>query len=333
MKEKNKIVIGIILSILISGVVLFFYSFSLNKNIINSIFFSLNYEKFIVAIILVTLSFVFDGVKHFIVFRILDQKIGIFPSINSCFVTGYFSSVTPFSVGGQPFQIYYLNKKGVDSAYATQVVLLRLFEMISLMFFIDLSYIIFFSHNITGISQNIIFLGLILTFLSSIVILLGIAFPKTIGKLLRVLKKVKILSKIVNFDKIEHWFHKLDIVIKKIFREHKWLIFIDFIMMFILLIFQSYVFYYSIKIFTNINIPFFKFFSIVNIVNAVAFLVPTPGASGSFEIIYTNVFSSFSPNKEAIIKGVLFYRFLSYYLLIIFGTIILLPFAFKKDKV
>ncbi|ANQ53333.1 hypothetical protein XJ44_02195 [Thermosipho affectus] len=332
MKKKNKIIIGIILSIIISGVILLFYSFSLNKNIIKTIFFSINYKEFLCAIILVLLSFILDGIKHYIVFKTLNQKINLISSINSCFVTGYFSSVTPFSMGGQPFQIYYLNKHGVDSAYATQIVFLRLFEMISLMFFIDLNYIVFLSNKIYGISNKIIFLGLILTLASSIAILFGIVFPKTFIKLLHTFKKWNFLSKIVNFERLENWFHKLDMVIKKIFNEHKKLILVDFIMMFLLLIFQSYVFYYSISIFTNMNLSFFKFFSITNIVNAVAFLVPTPGASGSFEIVYTNVLSEFATDKEAIIKGVLFYRFLSYYLLIIIGTIILIPLIKKKTN-
>ncbi|RDI92547.1 hypothetical protein Ob7_00605 [Thermosipho africanus Ob7] len=331
-KDKKMITFGIILSIIISGIVIFFYSFSLNKNILLSIFSKLSFEKILFSAILMILSFVFDGIKHYIVFKSLNQKISLISSINSCFVTGYFSAVTPFSVGGQPFQIYYLNKKGIKSTYATQVVFLRLFEMILLMFLVDLTYIFILKNNVIGISRSIITLGLILTLLSSTVILFSILFPKIFIKILEVFKKSKFLNKFIKFEKLENWFIELDETIRYILKNHKLLIAIDFVMMFALLIFQSYVFYYSINIFTELNIPFLHFFSIVNIINAVAFLVPTPGASGSFEIIYSHVLSSFSKKPSLIVNGVLYFRFLSYYLVILIGTLVLIKFVKIKEN-
>ncbi|SHH30657.1 lysylphosphatidylglycerol synthase transmembrane domain-containing protein [Thermosipho atlanticus] len=329
---NKKIYFGIIGSVVISGLVLFAYSATLSKNIILHILNSITLKELIIAIILTILSFVIDGIKHYLVFKTLGQKINLISSINSCFITAYFSAITPFSVGGQPFQILYLNKKGVKSSYATQVVFLRLFEMIFLMFLIDITYIFIFSKNVAGISKNLVNIGILLTFLSSFIILLSIIFPKMISKLILTLAKIPLVKKIVNLEKIEKWFLELDDVIKKIFREHPFLLIYDMIMMFFLLLFQSYVFYYAISIFTNINIKFVEFFATINIVNAVAFLVPTPGASGSFELVFTNTLKPFAMNAELIIKGVLFYRFLSYYLVLTFGTIILFLPMFKKIK-
>ncbi|MDN5324354.1 MAG: glycosyltransferase 2 family protein [Thermosipho sp. (in: thermotogales)] len=327
---NKKIYVGIILSVIISGLVLFAYSATLNKNIILHILKSISLSHFIFAIILTIFSFVFDGIKHYIVFRNLGQKITLTSAINSCFITAYFSAVTPFSVGGQPFQILYLNKKGVKSSYATQVVFLRLFEMIFLMFLIDLTYIFVFSKNVFGISKNLIFLGLILTFLSSLTIILSIIFPKFISKIVLLISKIPLIKKFIKAEKIENWFHELDEVIKKIFREHKILLFLDIIMMFFLLMFQSYVFFYALNVFTPLKASFIEFFATVNIVNAVAFLVPTPGASGSFELVFTNALTPFASDKELIIKGVLFFRFLSYYLVLAIGTLILFLPIFKK---
>jgi len=329
---NKKIYIGILLSVVISGLVLFAYSASLNKNIILHILNSVSFYKFITAIFLTILSFVIDGIKYFIVFKVLGQKISPIAAINSCFITGYFSAVTPFSIGGQPFQILYLNKKGVKSSYATQVVFLRLFEMIFLMFLIDLTYIFAFSKNVAGISKNLISLGLILTFLTSLIILLSIIFPKLISKIVLLTSKIPLINRFFQAEKIESWFHELDEVIKKIFREHKFLLFLDLIMMFFLLMFQSYVFFYALNIFAPLRIKFIEFFATVNIVNAVAFLVPTPGASGSFEFVFTNALAPFAAEKELIIKGVLFFRFLSYYLVIIIGTLILFLNLLKPQK-
>lgn len=330
---SKKIYIGILSSVIISGLVLFAYSTSLNKNIILHILNSVSIYEFILAISLTLLSFVIDGIKHFIIFRALGQKINLISAINSCFIAAYFSAVTPFSVGGQPFQIMYLNKKGIKSSYATQVVFLRLFEMIFLMFLIDITYVFVFSKNVAGISKNLIFLGLFLTFISSLIILLSIIFPKIISKIILLTSKIPLINKFVNAEKIESWFHELDEVIRKIFREHKFLMFIDLIMMFLLLMFQSFVFFYAIDIFTPLKIKFIEFFATVNIVNAVAFLVPTPGASGSFEFVFTNALIPFATEKEFIIKGVLFFRFLSYYLVLIIGTLIVFLNLFKSKKI
>ncbi|MBO8160956.1 MAG: flippase-like domain-containing protein [Thermosipho sp. (in: Bacteria)] len=329
---NKKIYLGIIFSIIISSIVLFSFSATLNKNIILHIINSISLDQLVIAILLTILAFVIDGVKHYIIFNSLGQKLSLFSAVNSCFITAYFSAVTPFSVGGQPFQILYLNKKGIKSSYATQVVFLRLFEMIFLMFIIDITYVLVFSKNVAGISKKLIFLGLALTFISSLFILISIIFPKLISKIIVPFAKIPLIKRFIDAKKIENWFLELDEVVRKILNEHSFVLFIDLIMMFLLLLFQSYVFYYAINLFTEINLKFIEFFATVNIVNAVAFLVPTPGASGSYELVFTNAFKPFVTDKELIIKGVLFYRFLSYYLVLISGTLILLFSSFKKKE-
>lgn len=330
---NKKIYLWILLSIIISGIVFSFYSSTLNKNIIIDIFTSISPCKFFIALLILLLSFVFDGLKNYIVFKKLGQQLSFFSAVNSCFISVYFSIITPFSVGGQPFQILYLTKKGVKSSYATQVIFLRLFEMYFIMFLIDLYYIFFLSNNlILGISKKIIIVGLILTFTSSLLILLGIIFPKFISKIIILFSKIPLINRFIQIDKINNWFSELDYVIKKIFKEHRNLLFFDLIMMFFLLIITSFNFYYSITAFTNLNINFFEFFAINNIINAVAYLTPTPGSSGGYELVFTNFLKSFSTNKELIIKGVLFYRFLTYYLILAAGTVILLLTTFKRKN-
>jgi len=330
---NKKILIGIILSIIISGIVFSIYSTTLNKNIIIDIFTSISPFELFIALIILIISFIFDGIKHYVVFRSLGQQLSFFTALNSCFIAAYFSTITPFSIGGQPFQILYLTKKGVKSSYATQIVFLRLFEMIFLMFLIDLYYLSFLSNRILlGISRKLIILGLILTLISSLSILLSIIFPKFISKIILLVSKIPLISKFVQTDKIKNWFSELDSVIKKIFKEHRNLLFFDLVMMFILLILISFVFFYAINTFTKLNINFFEFFAITNIINAIAFLTPTPGASGGFELVFSKFLESFATNKELIIKGVLFYRFLSYYLILSLGTTILLISTLKEKK-
>lgn len=330
---SKKIYIWIILSVVISGIVFSAYSSALNKNIIVDIFTSLPPYKLFIALLILLISFFFDGLKNYIVFRSLGQKISFFSALNSCFVSVYFSIITPFSVGGQPFQIFYLTKKGVKSSYATQVIFLRLFEMYFIMFLIDLYYIFFLSNRmLLGISRKLIIFGLLLTFTFSLLILLSIIFPKFVSKMILLISKIPLINKFVHADKIENWFAELDFVIKKIFKEHRYLLLFDLVMMFFLLALTSFNFYYAINAFTKLKINFFEFFAINYIINAVAYLTPTPGSSGGYELVFSNFLKSFGESKELIIKGVLFYRFLSYYLILIFGTIILLIFAFKRKK-
>ncbi|QTA38846.1 flippase-like domain-containing protein [Thermosipho ferrireducens] len=329
MRKETRVIVGSIIAVIISAIVIYIYSFSLNKNIILNIFSSVKLSQIFIAILLTLFAFGFDGVKHYIVLKTLGQEITLLDAINSCFILAFFSAVTPFSAGGQPFQMVYLNKKGVESTYSMNVVMLRFFEMIFLMFLIDATYIFLFSGSISGISGSLINLGLVLTLATSIVVILGMLFPKKIARILSLIR-IPFLEKYIDRNSIEEWFYKLDYVVKTTFLEHKWLVFLDFIMMFVLLIIQSWVFYYAIKIFVPVHINFLQFLSIVNIVNTVVFLVPTPGASGSFEFIYSQALAPFAQNTEAIIKGVLFYRFLVYYLVLAVGIIILIVFAKKS---
>jgi len=65
---------------------------------------------------------------------------------------------------------------------------------------------------------------------------------------------------------------------------------------------------------------FFKFLSLLSLVNTVAYYAPTPGASGGIEGMYQLVFSPIV-GSEAVGAAILLWRIFSYYIPILIGLI------------
>ena len=85
----------------------------------------LNVEFFLVAIITVVAMMFLDSMKYYF---IMQATVGYskYSTVLKVSILGkYYDNITPFSSGGQPFQIYYLHKKGMSGGESSAIIFIK----------------------------------------------------------------------------------------------------------------------------------------------------------------------------------------------------------------
>ncbi|MDE7075737.1 MAG: flippase-like domain-containing protein, partial [Clostridia bacterium] len=80
-------------------------------------------------------------------------KFRIGTAAKTNFLGRYYDAVTPFSTGGQPMQIYYLNTKGISGGNSSAIVLIRYFS--SIMCWIILGAALMIAGTVQGVLDGV----------------------------------------------------------------------------------------------------------------------------------------------------------------------------------
>lgn len=243
--------------------------------------------------------------------------------------TNFFHAITPFSTGGQPYEIYRLAKDGVNvihSAnisvqnfiiYQTALVLLGIFAIIyNLVFNL-------FTDN--GILKGLVTLGFVINFLV-IVILFVITLFKKIDKVvvnffINILAKLKLIKdkemKKQNFEKYLSDFNEG----AKILFKNK-LKFILLVLIELLALILLYAVPYFLIIGVGLDVNIITVIVTSAYVMLIGSFVPIPGGTGGLEYGFIAFFGNFitGPILNALM---LIWRFVTYYFGMILGAIIL----------
>jgi len=267
--------------------------------------------------------------------------------------TQFFNAITPFAAGGQPFQVFYLNSRGIKAKDSTSIILMN-FVTYNIAFvlvgFVCLLYKLTFFNKLLKNGDlnyfNFLFQGegykyiLLIGFginVSVTVLTFFLAFSK---KIYHVLIEV-IWLKVINWPILRRF--KLELKTEKIvsaiddfnheiksLNQHKslWI---------------QAVFYHIVRIILFYAIPLFIFMALgqnvkgneINLIVGGIFVamvmsyIPSPGASGGAEGLFFVIFSFFFQNT--VITALLLWRFITYYLYLLFGFIALLTLNYTKN--
>ena len=261
---------------------------------------------------------------------------------DSFYVSGsefFFNAITPFSSGGQPFQAYAFKRRGMKLSDSTSVLLLNflayqvvlnLFSIICLAIYYNrlaeqIDSIIWFV--IVGFSINII----VMIFL----ILLGTT--KFMGKLLiwlmDLLSKIKFLKKLLANKKpaFEVYVAEMQGAFKEIAKSKRIWFSAVISKIFALLVYYSIPYFVFLAIGIDLNFKdIFYIIAMTSFALTISIWVPTPGASGGAELAFTTLFTGLiigygDPDNIAL-SGMLVWRLLTYYFLIIYGFIMYILF-------
>ena len=121
MKNK-KSVLNIIILVIITGLVLYFSLKDDFDNIIHEII-TLNPFWFLVAIFFVVCYWLFKAIEVHHVICDFKPDYKFKQTLKLMLSTQFFNAITPFASGGQPFQIYMLNKSGVKLTDSTNIII------------------------------------------------------------------------------------------------------------------------------------------------------------------------------------------------------------------
>ena len=255
------------------------------------------------------------------------------------FISGsefFFNAVTPFASGGQPFQAYALKQKNVSLADSTSDLLLNfLAYQVALNIVSGVCAIVFFNRLHSEIDNFIILfiVGFSINFLIMILLLLlgtSKTFGKALIKLISLICIIKPIKKLVGdkTDSITQYVNDMQTAFKNMKKDMlTW-----FLCLFIKVV--ANVIYYCIPFlgFYVINNgidskEFFYCFALTSFSLTTTIWVPLPGASGGVELAFLVLFkklitdSGASDPDSVAQSGMLLWRFLTYYFVLIYGLI------------
>ena len=251
--------------------------------------------------------------------------------------TQFVNAITPFATGGQPYQVYYLNKEGIRSSTSTSIILENfIVYQIALVFLgiVALTCNFFmniFPHN--DLLTHLITLGFIINTLVIIVSFI-VAFGKKISKKIlhigiSILSKLKLVkdkeAKLAKWNESITNFHKS----AKVLMEDKKLFFsmivVNLVALSILYMIPVFVLYAAGN-FTSVNVGLAIITSAY--VMLIGSFVPIPGGTGGLEYGFVQFYGNFFTGS-ILSATMLVWRFITYYVGIILGGIVL---NFKKSS-
>lgn len=275
------------------------------------------------------------SLKYFILIKKATHQIRPFLSYKVAALGRYYDNITPMSTGGQPFQMLYMNKRGVRGDVATGIPLMS-YIIFQVVFVLSCSGVLICNSVLYGgtadpvtttVAWIIVAVNLIIF---STIILLSVS--KKFGPRL-VIWGLKLLSKIHIVKSYQKSFRKVMRFVVNYQKTFKTLIKSPLVLISLFVIISVDMFlgnaipYFVCLTFVDSsvlvakNITFLKVFIQSTILGLTSGIIPTPGASGGAEGLFLVIFGSvFGKNS---FWPVLTWRISTYYFYLLQGLLVL----------
>lgn len=329
---KNIVLVIIIFTVLITGVVNYLDPVALAE--MSS---DIRWD-YLPALLLTLGSFwLFHFLSIHKVLRMHSNEVSTFDSFNISMSVHFYNGITPFSSGGQPFQIYYYSKRGLSIENSSSIIIMNLIIYQVVILFISIPAILFFWSELASNVSNLRYIVIVGFIANSSVFLflVGLLRSKRLKAFIfnGVYKQIKRISflrdRITKLEKSTHKylddFHDVverldgkyvEFVIASVFR---------FIGLSALFIIPYFVFkFLGVDIDASYLLVFIAYAAFAQIFST---WVPLPGSSGGAEFAFYQLFINITvisilDNKASVILvGLLIWRILVYYLTLIIGFI------------
>ena len=339
-KARNKKILsvgGLVLNLVILAVILIV---QLSQNPTAVLTPEIDWRYMAVIIGLVVLISLIDATKIGILIKTSTKKTRAFLAYKTSALGRYYDNITPMSTGGQPFQIFYMNKRGVRGDIATGIPLVRYITWQIAYVFVCSFALIYNSVKFGGTADPITTTAAWIATIFNLmifatIILLSVSKrlgPKIVIWILKLLSKMHIIK---NYRKT---FRKVMRFVVNYQKTFKTLLKNPFVLMAELLlsvgdIVACNLFPYFIvrTLVPTAEIEIFKTFIQALICNLALGFIPTPGASGAAEGVFMLVFAGLFP--KGLFWPVLIWRLATYYAPLGQGLLVLLyDFAIGNKK-
>ena len=286
------------------------------------------------AFLLPIIALLAEGLKYFYMIYFTTGEKRFLLSLKTATIGKYYDNITPLGSGGQAAQVIYLYQNGVPSGKAGGITI-SAFSMMQIAFsLIALVIFVFFGNYVTipGIKIAAYFGSVFAVFIPFLVIVFSVLpkfTSKTIYVLLKVLNVLKIISnpiqkmkRVISF--LERFKHNLYLI-----SQSMSILISTFLLSVVYQIALFSIPYFVLKA-SGVDVSYIELFVLtVFVYNAIAF-IPTPGNSGGAEISFTIIFSMLTGGL--LFWAMLLWRFISYYLLIVLGLLVILYDTIIKSK-
>jgi len=264
-------------------------------------------------------------ILHVIVISLFEkQKLA--DSLRLNMIGHFFNSVTPFSTGGQPVQVYVMIKDGMKAGHAASILVIRsmLYSTVLFLytFFVFIFKASFFSRHVPhffilclmGFALNLLVIAMYALFSYN-----SEAAHAVLTFLFKILKKIKFLKKLDNTQK------KLEAELKSfndgagVLKNNKKILYYTILLQVIQFTFYfviPYFIYLGVEQVSRINL--WDMIAAQPIITMISSFIPTPGATGGAEGASYLFFSLFF-KPGVIIPVILIWRIITYYSSVVFG--------------
>lgn len=276
-----------------------------------------------------------EGFKFFLMIKVLSNKTMPGVSLKTAILGKYYDNITPLATGGQPFQIYYLKKHGIQTGVAGALPIISFF--LSQLAFFVLSVFFFITKGSildTVWLKVLAYVGLFFSIAMPLFLFVfsffPLAFQKVINWVIKILTKMKIIRQPeVAKKKMEKIANDYSNSFKTI-SNSKWIFVVCFIISIIYQLALCSIPYFVIKAF-GINASWGEMFAYCCFIYAAVSFIPTPGNSGATEFSFATIFKTYL-SSGYMFWGMIFWRFISYYSLLIIGLILIIFQTILKSK-
>lgn len=258
----------------------------------------------------------------------LNQKIPLGNCIKYSFIGFFFSCITPSASGGQPAQVYYMNKDNVDIPVASLVLMIVTITYKFVLVLIGIILIIGFTPMIDTYLKDTIFffyLGLVLNVGTVALMFILIFMPDLTKKFMHL--GLRILVKIRLLKHKEERTKKLSDAMDKyrdsayFFMDHKMVVF----NVILISIFQRICLFYSTYlVYRAFGLHEHSAFEIVILQATISIAVdmlPLPGGVGASEGLFMAIFKPIF-GSALVLSGMLLSRGISYYALLLISAFV-----------
>lgn len=254
----------------------------------------------------------------------------------------FFNGVTPFATGGQPFQAYFFKKKGINYSDSTGILLLNyiIYQAV-----ITIMFVVAFIINYDYLKQNVsnVFWLMILGIIINVFVLLvfiSLGCLKKVRQLLlsflKLLSKIKFLRKTLErkIPSFEHYCDEYQEAFKYMAKNKISILLAAIIKTLTMFVYYSVPFYVLKAV--GVQVDYNQFFFIVSMTCfsiCMTCWIPTPGASGGIELAFKTLFASIAGVTATIaVSGMLVWRLITYYILMIISFIAFIVFESLNKK-
>ena len=238
----------------------------------------------------------------------LNTNTTYFKCLKYAFIGVFFSAITPAASGGQPMQVYYMHKDGLDIGHSSLALLINLT-----------------SFQITTILMALISLIFYHSYLS-----IGLRIFFVIGVGLNIMTKLKLRKLDKKVEDLRSSLEKYQVSAKYIRNN------VPYVLKTLGITILQMIVYYSIPYYTYRALglsgdSYIKILCLQAMLYATVSGIPSPGAVGVTEGAFVTLFSSIIPNK--LLNGaVLLNRGISFYLMAVISSIVVLISTFLVKK-
>lgn len=294
------------------------------------------------TLLLFALIMIIETLRTHILLYKATKQTRLFLCYKASAISRYYDCITPFATGGQPFEIFYMNSRGVHGGIATSIPLTK--AMFNNVAFTIISIIILiFNSDLFGKdNQTVIIVWSIISLVISCLILLVLILfaiskkfmPKCLMFFLKLGQKMHLVKNYhLTFNKCMRTILEYQ-KSTKFYMTNVWVTVSSLLCSGAIVVIRAFIPFmlywaFSTKVPLDALLEIFSKFILVELATK---YIPLPGASGMAEISFSTLFASLF-SDGTLFWAMLFWRIMNYFIYLLQGIIVLIyDFAYGNKK-